>query len=144
MGLDSWVNANRDAFESAEVFARPPLKSRQFLAGSSVVALSTIAEMVMIIRVFDRVHWIAVVCMLLVPLTVLATWARVLVVHTRLHELYIASTPQISSPGSQLDLALRAASSLSYFGVLGASGAGLAGLFALTIQLMKARLIVPL
>src|SRR5271155_3017295 len=37
MSLDSWMTAKPGSFESAEVFAQTPFKSRQFLAVTTVV-----------------------------------------------------------------------------------------------------------
>ena len=136
MGLDSWRVVEKGAFESAEVFADPPFKSRQFLAITSIVVLLAIFDIGVLVRFFSRISWLAVVYVLLILITVLGNWARVIVVHQRLHELYTTNKIADIPVGSDTDVALRAASTLSYWGTLAASAIGVLGLAILT-QIVK-------
>lgn len=131
IGLDSWVDAKKGAFESAEVFSRPPLKSFQFLATTAVLVMLVVLDCGILVRLFNRISYWTDIYLLFVLAIALGTWVRTMVLHTRLHELYRQVVRENGSLESSIDLAMRAASSLSYWGSLSASAAGMAGLAAL-------------
>lgn len=133
--MNSWATTKHGAFESAEVFAQPPHKSRQFLAVTALVTLSIALGVGILIIFFNKMPVLAMAWILLVPVTVLGSWIRTLIVHKRLHELYVSGAVRENPAGDSLDLALRGASSLSYWGTCGTAAAGIAGLAAV-IQLI--------
>jgi hypothetical protein len=136
MGLNSWTTVKSGAFESAEVFARPPFKSRQFLAVTSLVAALVAGDILALVRLFGRLPFVTLLTIALVMIQVLGNWARALVIHKRLHELYITSGSQIASPGTAIDMALRAASSMSYWGALIPPVVGMTAFLALLQVIM--------
>jgi hypothetical protein len=138
MGMDSWTTAKRGAFESAEVFAQPPYKSLQFIAVSIIVALSVFLACAMLVDLAGRLSLLAMTWMSFIPIVVLLNWMRTLIAHRRLHELYVSAMAE-RPPEPSLDIALRAASSLSYWGTLAAAFAGIAGLAALIQVIGRAR-----
>lgn len=84
----------------------------------------------MLIKSADKIPYLAVVWIVLILLTVVGNWARVLVVHRRMHALYITDSVQTSG-ALPLDLALRAASSLIHWGAYATAATAVAALAAL-------------
>jgi hypothetical protein len=134
VGLNSWESVPEGHFESAEVFAKTPVRSRQFLAVTSSVALLGILDVIALVRLSQRLPGLpfsAYVCVFLIFGLTLGSWLRMTLIHRRLHSLYVNSTVESSSSGSTINIALRAASSLSYWGTMSAAIVGGAGLGAL-------------
>jgi hypothetical protein len=134
MALDSWESVPEGHFESAEVFAKTPFRSRQFLAVTSLVTLLGIMDFIALVRLSERLPGLplsAYVCVFLIFGLTSASWLRMTLIHRRLHSLYVNSTVESSSPGSTVNIALRAASSLSYWGTISAAAVGGVGLGAL-------------
>jgi hypothetical protein len=134
MALNSWESAPNGAFESGETFAKTPFRSRQFLAATTLVALLGITDIVALVRLSERLPGLpfnASVCIFLIFAVALGNWLRVMTVHRRLHKLYVSAGAENSPAGSVLDVAFRAASTLSYWGTASTAAAGLVGLGAL-------------
>jgi len=136
MLLDSWTNAEKGSFESAEVFAKPPFRSKQFLAATVVVLLSEVLDMLVLVRLSGRLSFVATAFVCFVFIITLGNWLRVTIVHRRLHELYLSTRAEGLSSGAPLNVALRAASTLSYWGTLAAAVTGSVALMAL-IQFVR-------
>lgn len=139
MGLDSWMTAKPGGFESAQVFAQTPFRSRQFLAVTVVVIAAILLDIIAIVRLYGQVHWSALLILLLGLMTVLGNWLRVRVVHQRLHELYVAAASGRLLQEPPVDTALRASATLCYWGTLAAAVAGTAGPACVLEILMHAR-----
>ena len=136
MLLDSWATVKKGSFDSAEAFARPPFRSRQFLAATGLVTLLAVLDILMIVRLYGRLSSVSFAYIFLVRLIVLENWTRALVVHKRLHDLYSATKAGDALLRSPMDFTLGAASTLSYWGVTGTAMAGGAGRLAL-LQLIR-------
>ncbi len=139
MSMDSWMTAKKGAFESAEVFAQPPHKSRQFIVVTVVVALSIFLACGMLIGLSHRVSLLTMTWISLLAITVLGNWIRALIVHRRLHELYVSAGAKEGLAGVPLDTALRASSTLIYWGTSAAAATGIAGLGAVIQLIVRPR-----
>jgi xanthosine utilization system XapX-like protein len=132
MGLDSWSRSNSGDFESAEAFSGPPLKSRQFLAVTFLVAGLAVGDILALIRLSGRVPIITLLTIGLVMVEVLGNWVRALVVHQKLNRFLTTSESRPSlATDPAVDLALRAASSMAYWGTATPAVVGMTALFAL-------------
>jgi|ERR1700722_7038750 len=134
MALNSWESVPEGHFESAEVFAKTPFRSGQFLAVTSLVTLVGIMDVTVLVRLSERLPGLplsAYVCVFLIFAITLGSWLRMTLIHRRLHSLYVNSTVESSTLGSTINIALRAASSLSYWGTVSAAAVGGVGLGAL-------------
>jgi hypothetical protein len=136
MSLDSWMTVKRGQFESAEAFAQPAFRCPQFRAATGLVVVLAVLDILLVIRLFNRITLMTIIFIALVLLMVLGNWFRVLVTHRRLHELYISANVGSEPTGSAIDTALRASSSLSYWSVVAPAATGMAGLAAL-IQIFR-------
>jgi hypothetical protein len=139
MGLESWMSVEKGGFESAEVFVQPPFRSRQFLAATILVALLGLLDIGTLARLWERLTFKGDVCVLLMFVTAFGGWLRAFVIHKRLHELWIAAKLEDSLAGSPTDVALRAVSSLSYWGPSSAAAVGFCGIGALIIVFLSSQ-----
>lgn len=129
MGMNSWITAKQGTFESAEVFATPPHRSRQFLACTILVIISIALACSMLIVDHQRITWLACIWIALMAVTVLLNWCRTLNVHRKLHDRYFFDSER--QPLPEIEMALRGASTLSYWGTCATAAAAIAGLGAI-------------
>jgi len=130
MSLGFEEGSTRSGLDSA-VFAKPPLRSGQFVAATFLVILLGVVDSIATVRLFEKISIFAILWMMLVFVTVFGTWLRSFAAHKKLSELYVSRTSDGKSLDFSLDLALRTASGLIYWGTSGAAATGIAGISAI-------------
>jgi hypothetical protein len=97
----------------AEFFARAPLRSFYFLAGSVVVGIDLAAVGLILVRYGRHMPTIAILQLGFAVVGMLALWWRAYVTCERLHEVYSQAKSDTSFARSPLDTALRNAAAVT-------------------------------
>ena len=101
-----------------EFFARSPFRSSYFLWNTAFLVLDFCAGTLVFVRYWERLPDATRMNVVIVMVGMLILWARALVDHRKVHSLYARGEIRDVAPGSPLDVALRAAASMTHFGMM--------------------------
>jgi len=108
-----------------DFFARGPLRSLYFIAGTIVLGINLAAVGVILVRYWDHMPTIATFQLGFAVVSMLALWRRAYVTCQRLHEVYSQGKSDPAFPRSPLNTALRNAAAMTgaslYFSFFGAA-----------------------
>jgi hypothetical protein len=98
---------------ASDFFARGPLRSYYFIAGTVVLGINLAAVGVILVRYWDRLPTIATFQLGLALVCMLGLWGRAYVTCQRLHDVYSQGKSDPAFARSPLDTALRNAAAMT-------------------------------